>query len=132
MCGSTQHQPPVVFIRPAKALHAPPPFSRVECAGPCVLSYLATSFPTSIFNLTIILGAGSLAIKEARVGKDGSITSHPSVKGKLDKEYNYKEERVVVADILITSRGPGTTFGFALKLVEVLVDKEKREQLEPR
>ena len=75
--------------------------------------------------------AGSLAVKQAGVGRDSAITSHPSVKGQLDKEYTYKEERVVVADNLITSRGPGTTFEFALTIVEALVGKEKRKEIEP-
>lgn len=30
---------------------------------------------------------------------------------------------------LITSRGPGTTFEFALKIVETLVGKEKRDSV---
>lgn len=74
--------------------------------------------------------AGSLAVKEAGIGKDAAITSHPSVKEQLDKEYNYKEERVVVADNLVTSRGPGSAFEFALMLVEVLVGKSKRDEIE--
>ncbi|CDS00729.1 uncharacterized protein SPSC_05036 [Sporisorium scitamineum] len=75
--------------------------------------------------------AGSLAVKRAGVGRDARITSHPSVKGELDKEYTYKEDRVVVSDNLITSRGPGTAFEFALAIVEALVGKEKRNEIEP-
>lgn len=74
--------------------------------------------------------AGSLAAKEAGVGKDAGITSHPSVKDQLDKDYTYSDDRVVVADNLITSRGPGSAFEFALKLVEVLVGKDKRDEIE--
>ncbi|UZJ53535.1 hypothetical protein CBS101457_002855 [Exobasidium rhododendri] len=74
--------------------------------------------------------AGTLAIKAANVGKDTAVTSHPSVKAELEKDYTYKEERVVVAENLITSRGPGTTFGFALAIVEALAGKEKREEIE--
>lgn len=40
-------------------------------------------------------------------------------------EYTYKEDRVVVADNLITSRGP------ALAIVEALVGREKRDEIEP-
>ncbi|KAJ1033825.1 hypothetical protein NDA16_000035 [Ustilago loliicola] len=75
--------------------------------------------------------AGSLAVKAAGIGKDGGITSHPSVKAQLDKDYNYKEDRVVISNNLITSRGPGTSFEFALALVEALAGKEKREEIEP-
>jgi len=45
--------------------------------------------------------------------------------------YNYSEDRVVVDDKLVTSRGPGTTFEFALTLVELLVSKEKKDSLIP-
>ncbi|PWY99653.1 DJ-1 [Testicularia cyperi] len=73
--------------------------------------------------------AGSLAAKAAGIGLDNAITSHPSVKDQLSKEYRYQEERVVVADNLITSRGPGTAFEFALAIVESLVGKDKREEI---
>lgn len=73
--------------------------------------------------------AGSLAIKAAGIGKDNAITSHPSVKGELEKDYHYKDDRVVIADKLITSRGPGTAIEFALAIVEALVGKEKRVEI---
>lgn len=73
--------------------------------------------------------AGSLAIKSAGIGKDNAITSHPSVKAELEKDYHYKDDRVAVADKLITSRGPGTTFEFALAIVEALAGKEKRVEI---
>jgi transcriptional regulator GlxA family with amidase domain len=40
--------------------------------------------------------------------------------------YKYSEDRVVVDKNVITSRGPGTAFLFALTLVEKLVDAEVR------
>jgi len=45
--------------------------------------------------------------------------------------YSYSEDRVVVDGKLVTSRGPGTTFEFALTLVELLVSKEKKDSLIP-
>jgi len=45
--------------------------------------------------------------------------------------YDYSEDRVVVDGKLVTSRGPGTTFEFALTLVELLVSKEKKDSLIP-
>jgi len=45
--------------------------------------------------------------------------------------YNYSEDRVVVDGKLVTSRGPGTTFEFALAIVELLVSKEKKDSLIP-
>ena len=38
--------------------------------------------------------------------------------------YVYSEERVVVDGTLITSRGPGTTFDFALAIAGQLVGQE--------
>jgi len=45
--------------------------------------------------------------------------------------YNYSEDRVVVDGKLVTSRGPGTTFEFALAIVELLVSKEKKDSIIP-
>ncbi|KDN37016.1 DJ-1 [Tilletiaria anomala UBC 951] len=79
--------------------------------------------------LVACICAGSLAAKAAGI-KDKPITSHPSVKDHF-KDFNYSEDRVVVTDGLITSRGPGTAFEFALALVEALAGKEKRAEITP-
>ncbi|KZT41618.1 DJ-1 protein [Sistotremastrum suecicum HHB10207 ss-3] len=70
--------------------------------------------------------AGSLAAKTSGLAGKYDLTSHPSVKTDLEKDFNYKEDSVVVSDNLITSRGPGTAFLFALQLVEILCGPEKR------
>ncbi|XP_050413027.1 Parkinson disease protein 7 homolog [Patella vulgata] len=65
--------------------------------------------------------AGPTALLTHGIGKGKSLTSHPSVKDQLMAEgYQYSEERVVQDDKLITSRGPGTCFEFALKIVEAI------------
>lgn len=76
-----------------------------------------------------VICAGSLAIKSADIAKGKRITSHPSVKGDLEKEYNYSEEAVVVEGNLISSRGPGTALLWALTMVEKLAGKEKRDEV---
>lgn len=69
-----------------------------------------------------------LSINDIFLGK--SITSYPTFKPILADRYNYIDDQSVVHDgQLITSRGPGTAFVFALKLVEVLVDKEKAQEV---
>lgn len=73
--------------------------------------------------------AGTLAALGARIGLKGPITSHPSVKDQLASFYDYKESAVVVSNNFVTSRGPGTTFLFALTLVEKLVGVEKRKEI---
>ena len=45
--------------------------------------------------------------------------------------YKYSEKRVEQDGKLITSRGPGTTFEFALKIVEILQGAEKRDIIVP-
>ncbi|KAI0084726.1 DJ-1 [Irpex rosettiformis] len=72
--------------------------------------------------------AGSLAALTAGLARR-PLTSHPSVKGKLEKDFEYSEEPVVVSGTLVTSRGPGTTFPFAFTLVELLLGKEKRAEV---
>lgn len=43
---------------------------------------------------------------------------------------DYREEPVVIDGTVITSRGPGTAMDFALTLIELLVDKAKRDEVE--
>ncbi|KAI8986711.1 DJ-1 [Trametes punicea] len=72
--------------------------------------------------------AGSLAALTSGLPKQ-PITSHPSVRDKLKDAFEYSEEPVVVSGKLVTSRGPGTAFPFALTLVELLCGKEKRAEV---
>ena len=97
---------------------------------------------------------GSLAALRSNLPKQ-PLTSHPSVKSQLDKgkqpppspllsyhiifsyfteplillDFTYSDDPVVVSGTLVTSRGPGTTFPFALTLVEKLCGKEKRVEI---
>ncbi|XP_058810954.1 protein dj-1beta-like [Topomyia yanbarensis] len=59
-----------------------------------------------------------------------SITSYPSFKDQLSGKYKYIDDKIVVVDgNLVTSRGPGTAFDFALKLGEILVGADKVKQV---
>ena len=60
--------------------------------------------------------------------KDKEATSYP---GCLDgiPVGAYKEDPVVVDGNVVTSRGVGTAIAFALKLIEVLISKEKAEEI---
>ncbi|KAJ1647457.1 hypothetical protein J3B02_001496 [Coemansia erecta] len=77
--------------------------------------------------------AGSLAIKTAgiqsKVPQPLRLTSHPSVKDQLENDFVYKEDRVVVDANLVTSRGPGTAFEFALSLVSLLAGEDKAREV---
>jgi 4-methyl-5(b-hydroxyethyl)-thiazole monophosphate biosynthesis len=56
---------------------------------------------------------------------DRRVTAHPSVFAELP-ESQRSEDRVVVDDGLVTSRGAGTALEFALALVEQLFGAERR------
>lgn len=66
--------------------------------------------------------AAPIALESHNIAPGILLTSHPCVKQKLvESGYKYSEDRVVATDRVVTSRGPGTAFEFALKLVELLV-----------
>jgi 4-methyl-5(b-hydroxyethyl)-thiazole monophosphate biosynthesis len=74
--------------------------------------------------------AAPLALAHFGVLTGKNFSSHPSTKEKLlGVGGNYLEERVVVDGRLITSRGPGTAFEFALTLAEILVNAEAAQTL---
>jgi len=75
-----------------------------------------------------ICAAPSL-LSEAGLLCGKQVTSHPSVKAQVAKTALYSDERVVVDGKIVTSRGPGTAMEFALKLVELLMGKEKVAEL---
>jgi 4-methyl-5(b-hydroxyethyl)-thiazole monophosphate biosynthesis len=60
-----------------------------------------------------------------------SATSFP---GALDdfpvNNMTYEEKAVVIDGNIITSRGPGTAMDFSLALIELLLGKEKRDEVE--
>src|SRR5438128_214818 len=56
------------------------------------------------------------------------LTSHPSVRGQLTGLV-YDEGRVVIDGKLVTSRGPGTAMEFAMALVEILMGRQKVEEI---
>jgi len=69
-----------------------------------------------------------LEAQSKEVIKGKSLTSHPSVRGKITAS-SISDERVVVDGNLITSQSPGTALEFAFKIVEVLAGKEKVEEV---
>lgn len=80
--------------------------------------------------LVAAICAAPIALKSHGIGHGKALTSHPSKKDDLSKgDYKYREERVVVDGQLITSRGPGTTFEFALAIVEKLENKSAADKL---
>ncbi|XP_046672005.1 protein dj-1beta-like [Homalodisca vitripennis] len=73
--------------------------------------------------------AAPAVLKAHGIAKGKSLTSYPSVKEELVSDYKYSEDKVVIDGNLVTSRGPGTAFDFALALAEKLTDKENAEKV---
>jgi protein deglycase len=69
----------------------------------------------------IVLGAAGLL-------SGRRATSYPGFSDQL-REATISEDRVVVDELITTSRGPGTAFDFALELVRQLVGDEAAESL---
>lgn len=71
----------------------------------------------------VLANAGLLAGKRA--------TSYPGHLDKMDlPDVEYRQEAVVQDGKVITSRGPGTAMDFSLALIEQLVGREKRDEVE--
>ncbi|XP_071453222.1 protein dj-1beta [Hetaerina americana] len=81
--------------------------------------------------LVAAICAAPIALKSHGVGTGKNLTSYPSVKEQMvsGDKYKYSEERVVVDGNLLTSRGPGTAFEFALAIVDKLVGKDAVDNL---
>ncbi|MBI4556109.1 MAG: DJ-1/PfpI family protein [Candidatus Hydrogenedentes bacterium] len=75
--------------------------------------------------------AAPVVLAKAGLLKGKSATSYP---GFLDKmglpDVTVKKDRVVRDGKVITSRSPGTAMDFALEIVEMLTDKETRQNVE--
>uniref|UniRef100_A0A914WYP6 D-lactate dehydratase n=1 Tax=Plectus sambesii TaxID=2011161 RepID=A0A914WYP6_9BILA len=82
--------------------------------------------------LVAAICAAPIALKSHAIAPGCVLTSHPSVKDQmLDAGYKYSEDRVVAFENVVTSRGPGTAFEFALKLVELLEGEKKVAEITP-
>jgi protein DJ-1 len=70
--------------------------------------------------------AAPTVLASAGVGKGKRLTSYPApaIRTLLESHGCYREERVVRDGQLLTSRGPGTAFEFALALLEMLQGEE--------
>ncbi len=79
--------------------------------------------------LVCAICAGPTVLLAHKIGLGKSVTSYPSFREKLEGEFEWKGERVVRDENLVTSQGPGTSFEFALKIVAVLLGDEKSQEL---
>uniref|UniRef100_A0A8C0CL47 protein deglycase n=1 Tax=Balaenoptera musculus TaxID=9771 RepID=A0A8C0CL47_BALMU len=75
--------------------------------------------------------AGPTALLAHEIGFGSKVTTHPLAKDKMmdGSHYSYSENRVERDGLILTSRGPGTSFEFALAIVEALAGKEVADQV---
>ncbi len=80
-------------------------------------------------NLIAAICAAPLVLKKAGIlSKESIVTSHPGIREELG-DYIYSEERVVVCNNLITSRGAGTSFEFIFAILNYFGDGDKAEKI---
>lgn len=74
-------------------------------------------------NLIAAICAAPTALVKHGIGLGKRVTSYPAMEAKM-VGYTYCNDRVVKDGNLITSRGPGTAFDFALEIVNSLLGAE--------
>lgn len=80
---------------------------------------------------TCAICAAPAVLAEAGLLTGKSVTSYPGFIDKMNlPDVVYKTDAVVIDGRVITSRGPGTAMAFALELIEVLVGKSRRDEVE--
>lgn len=75
-----------------------------------------------------ICAAPKILVKHGIVSNETKLTCFPDVYNEINHD-NYSEDDVVVDGNIITSRGAGTAIDFALKIIELLVSKEKSDEI---
>lgn len=74
--------------------------------------------------------AAPTALISFGVGLNKQLTCYPALSDSFTgKDYKYVDETVVVDGKLVTSQGPFTSYAFALKLAELLVDKKTADEV---
>jgi protein deglycase len=80
---------------------------------------------------TTAICAAPMALAQAGLLTGKQVTAYPGVLEKLKMRETFIQPGAVVVDgKVVTSRGPGTAMDFALTLIELLVGREKRQQVE--
>ncbi len=75
--------------------------------------------------------AAPKALASAGLLDGKNFTSYPgSLDTRIIKDATYSENSVVSDGNIVTSRGPGTAMDFVLTLIEQLLGKQKREEVE--
>lgn len=78
--------------------------------------------------IAAICAAPSILIDLKIINENTPYTGFPSLKAEYPN-HNYLEEKVVYNDNIITSQALGTSIPFALKIIEVLMNKEASDMI---
>uniref|UniRef100_A0A8C5VCG0 protein deglycase n=1 Tax=Microcebus murinus TaxID=30608 RepID=A0A8C5VCG0_MICMU len=75
--------------------------------------------------------AGPTVLLDHEIGFGSKVTTHPLAKDKMmnGNHYSYSESCVEQDGLILTTRGPGTSFDFRLTIVEALSGKEVADQV---
>lgn len=96
---------------------------------PCIQSLVKKMAENNKYTAAICAAPRVLATAGLLDGKHA--TSFPGALDKFPaKNMTYLEKAVVIDGKIITSRGPGTAMDFSLTLIELLLGKEKRDEVE--
>lgn len=80
---------------------------------------------------TAAICAAPIALAEVGLLDGRRATSYPGFVDRMAiPGVRYSEDAVVVDGRVVTSRGPGTAMDFALRLIELLLDRGTRERVE--
>ncbi|KAL7773724.1 hypothetical protein CFE70_003691 [Pyrenophora teres f. teres 0-1] len=122
----TAHEDFDVLILPGGA-----PGAKAFCGSDEVLE-LISKFRKGQKWVAAICAATTALVASAKKfeGAKTTVTSHPSVAEEIKQAgWEYSEDRIVVDEKIVTSRGPGTAMAFALTIVEAMCGKGKREEI---
>lgn len=84
------------------------------------------SFATEGRIIAAICASPALVLAELGLLEKTKATCYPCFKSHIK---NFVDEKVVVDANIITSQGPGTAIAFALKLIELLSDKDNEQEV---
>lgn len=120
---------PVLEQRPYDALVLPGGAGGAEHLGASALVGRLLQDQWRAGRLLGAMCAAPLALAAHGIATGANVTCFPSLRTRLDGTHVWHDQRVVVSGQLVTSQGPGTTFEFALALIEALVGNEVAQRV---
>jgi len=82
--------------------------------------------------LVAAICAAPRLLAEANLLEGRQVTSYPSLRREIEKtvkDFRYSEERVVVDENLVTSRGPGTASELAFELLKMMAGSDRADEV---